>query len=134
MKRSVHLIRVLQRAGLGVLLLVLFPFHASLAQERTATLTGRVVDAKTGVALPDVGVQVVGTTLGAQSAIDGRYTIRNVPAGTLTLHARRIGFTPKTITALMVASGETLEMTSCWSPRRYSSRHRSSPRRRSADR
>ena len=80
------------------------------AQQRTVTVVGRVVDAVSGAGLTDVGVQVVGTTLGVQSGLDGRYTIRNVPAATLTIHARRIGFTPKTVTGLMPEAGRTLEL------------------------
>ena len=89
---------------------LLIPLRAIQAQQRTATLVGRVVDATTGAGLTDVGIQVVGTTLGVQSGIDGRYTIRNVPAGTLTVQARRIGFAPKTITALMAEPGQTVPL------------------------
>lgn len=79
-------------------------------QPRTATLVGRVIDAGSGAGVSDVGVQVVGTTLGTQSGIDGRYTIRGVAAGTLTIQARRIGFTPKTITGLQIEAGQTLQL------------------------
>ena len=84
--------------------------RALAGQQRTATVVGRVIDATSGTGLTDVGVQVVGTTLGVQSGIDGRYTIRNVPAGTLTIQARRIGFVPKTVTALMAEAEQTVEL------------------------
>ena len=84
-----------------------------VAQQPTAvpsgTVAGRVIDAS-GNPLGDVGVQVVGTTLGVQTGIDGTFRVRNVPAGTVTIQARRIGYTPKSITGLMLAGGQTLQV------------------------
>ncbi len=72
-------------------------------------IVGRVIDAATGAGLADAGIQVVGTTIGASSVVDGRYAIANVPAGTVTLLVRRIGYAPKTVTGLALAAGATLE-------------------------
>src|SRR4051812_21149083 len=63
----------------------------------TGTLVGQVVDAKSGQPLSDVGVQLVGTTRGAQTGIDGRFRFQNVPPGPLTIQARRLGYQPKQI-------------------------------------
>lgn len=79
------------------------------AQARHGRIVGRVIDASTGLGLSDVGVQVVGTTIGTATGVDGRFAIGNVDAGTVTLHLRRIGFTPKTVTGLMLEPGQTLE-------------------------
>ena len=51
----------------------------------TGRIVGRVIDAGTGQGIPDAGVQVVGTTLGVQSGVDGRYSVASVPAGTVTI-------------------------------------------------
>ncbi len=75
----------------------------------TGRIVGRVIDASSGAGLSDAGVQVVGTTLGIMSVVDGRFIIVNVPAGTVTLQVRRIGFAPKTITGLVLEAGKTLE-------------------------
>lgn len=75
----------------------------------TGRIVGRVLDAATGAGLSDAGVQVVGTTIGAMSGVDGRFTIVNVPAGTVTLMVRRIGYAPKTVTGLFLEAGRTLE-------------------------
>ena len=91
---------------LGALLLVPLPLAAQGAVGR---IVGRVVDAASGQGLTDVAIQVVGTTQGTQSGVDGRYIINRVPAGTVTLQARRIGFTPKTITGLMLDADGALE-------------------------
>jgi outer membrane receptor protein involved in Fe transport len=75
----------------------------------TGRIVGRILDATTGQGLTDVGVQIVGTTLGGTSAIDGRYAIANIPAGTVTIQVRRLGFAPKTITGILLNAGQTLE-------------------------
>ncbi|HWE43386.1 MAG TPA: TonB-dependent receptor [Gemmatimonadaceae bacterium] len=72
-------------------------------------ITGRIIDARTGGGITDVGVQVVGTTLGTTSGIDGRFAIPGVPAGTVTIQARRIGYGPKTVTGLQLDADQTLE-------------------------
>lgn len=81
--------------------------HAQAAP--TGRIAGRIIDAENGQGLVGVGVQVVGTTLGTQSGVDGRYTLPAVPAGTVTLAARRIGYAPKTITGILLDAGKTLE-------------------------
>src|SRR6476661_3048850 len=79
------------------------------AQIPTGRVVGRVIDATTGQGITDAGVQIVGTTLGTHSGVDGRFVIANIPAGTVTIQVRRIGFTPKEITGLLLAGGQTLE-------------------------
>src|SRR4051794_4433209 len=84
---------------------------ASLAAQQlpTGRIVGRVIDATTGHGIADAGVQVVGTTKGVQSGVDGRFTLSGVDAGTVTIHVRRLGFTPKTVTGLILSAGQTLE-------------------------
>jgi len=82
---------------------------ANAQQVATGRIVGRVIDPVTGQGIVDVGVQVVGTTIGASTGIDGRFSLSNVPAGTVTLHARRIGFAPKTVTGILLGSGTTLD-------------------------
>jgi len=75
----------------------------------TGRIVGRIVDASTGQGVSEVGVQVVGTTLGTSSGIEGRYALPNIPAGTVTIQVRRIGYAPKTVTGILLAAGQTLE-------------------------
>jgi len=72
-------------------------------------LVGRVIDAATGQGLTDVGVQIVGTTLGTMTGVEGRYSVPNIPAGTVTVQVRRLGYAPKTVTGIMLGAGQTLE-------------------------
>ncbi|HTD61827.1 MAG TPA: carboxypeptidase-like regulatory domain-containing protein, partial [Gemmatimonadaceae bacterium] len=57
-----------------------------------------MTDAEAKIPIPAVRVSVTGTTLGALTTDSGRFTIRNVPAGTKTLEVRRIGYIGATIT------------------------------------
>lgn len=75
----------------------------------TGKIVGRVVDATTGAGISDAGVQVVGTTLGVQSGVDGRFTFPRIPAGTVTIQVRRIGYTPKSVTGILLTAGQTVE-------------------------
>jgi outer membrane receptor protein involved in Fe transport len=87
--------------------------HPLAAQQepaaRTGRVVGRVVDAQTGTGITDAQIQVVGTTLGGMSGVDGRYVITRVRAGTVTLQVRRIGYQPKTVTGIMLEADRTVE-------------------------
>ena len=97
---------------LVLLILVALPHELSAqreAQPFTGRIVGRIIDAASGVGIADAGVQVVGTTVGSRSGVDGRFSLGNVPAGTVTLRVRRIGFATKQVTGLVVEAGKSLE-------------------------
>ena len=96
------------RAVAGLVALASAPLAAQQAAP-TGRITGRILDAATGQGIASVGIQVVGTTLGAMSGIDGRYTVANIPAGTVTIQARRIGYQPKTVTGILLDAGVVIE-------------------------
>ena len=81
------------------LLLCAFP-----AASQTRTVTGTVTDAQTGEPVEAARITVRGTTLGANTSANGTFTIGNVPAGTVTLNIRRIGYQPVLVS---VAAGLT---------------------------
>ena len=101
----------MRRVLLAVLAALTLPVAALSAQATPATgrIVGRVLDGSAGNGLAAAGIQVVGTTIGAQSGVDGRFTIVGVPAGTVTLTVRRIGYAPKTITGIFLEAGQTVE-------------------------
>src|SRR5688500_6178165 len=55
-------------------------------------VTGRVTNAQTGEPLGAVQVFIAGSGIGALSQQNGRYLLLNVPAGTHTISAERIGY------------------------------------------
>lgn len=73
-----------------IFVLVLLPCVVFAAT--TGKISGRVLDAETGEALPGVNVMIQGTPWGASTNLDGHYTILNVPPGTYTLKFSMIGY------------------------------------------
>ncbi|NIP60317.1 MAG: TonB-dependent receptor [Gemmatimonadetes bacterium] len=84
-----------RRAALAALFTGLFllglPGEGIHAQQ-TGTVTGTVVNAQTQQPMAQAQVYMVGTGLGALTNQQGRFVILNVPAGSYTLRAERIGF------------------------------------------
>lgn len=81
-------------------LLMLILFSAS-AFAQTRSVSGRVTVQGTGEPVAGASVNVVGTTLGAYTDDQGRFTM-SIPDGAVTLRVRRIGFAQQT---LAVGSG-----------------------------
>ncbi len=82
---------------------------AAPADGATGRIIGKVIDSRTGQGVPQVAIQIVGTTTGTGSGLEGRYVLGRVPSGTVTLHLRRLGFAPKTVTGISLAAGKTIE-------------------------
>ena len=56
------------------------------------TISGRVTAQGTNQPLAEARVLVIGSTLSATTADDGKFTIRNAPAGIVQLQVLRVGF------------------------------------------
>lgn len=84
--------------------LALLTVSTTAASAQQATLSGRVT---TGVGLPlsDTRVVVMGTTLGAMTSAEGRYTIRGVPPGAVEIRVSRVGFLEQKKTVTITAGG-----------------------------
>jgi len=76
----------------------------ALAQN-TGTITGRVTERQTGIALSNVQVRIVGTNRGAVTTDSGTYRIGNVPAGTAQLAVQRLGYGPQTRSVSVTGGG-----------------------------
>ena len=97
-------VRGLFGASAGALLAAAIPVVAQ-AQTQTGTVTGQVVDSASRQPLPNVTVSIPGTTRGALTGPDGRFTIGAVPAGTQTVRAARIGYAARTQQVAVPAGG-----------------------------
>lgn len=67
-------------------------FHARQPQAQTGTVLGQVRDASTGEPVSASDVVIEGTQFNALTDDSGQYRIREVPAGTYTITAGRIGY------------------------------------------
>jgi TonB-linked SusC/RagA family outer membrane protein len=82
-------------------------FGASSLAAQTATVTGRVTDAKTGAPIAGAQVSVTGAQLGAAVDAEGRYRITGVPISAREVRARRIGY-QSMATAITLTGGGTV--------------------------
>ena len=89
-----------------VLALTLLPAASAKAQA-TGSVSGRVTDADNGQAVVAAQIIIAGSPLGRATGDDGRFVIAGVPAGTRTVTARRIGYTPQSRTVI-VTDGVTI--------------------------
>ena len=80
-----------------------------VAQAQSGIVFGEITDAETGEALVGATVVIEGSTIGAAADIDGRYIVRSVPVGEVTLLYRYIGFEQETRT-VTVRAGERTEV------------------------
>src|SRR4051812_36230379 len=78
------------RTMVGSMLLVIGT--AAMARPQSGTIVGRVVAAGTSEPLSDSRVLIIGTSLVATTGADGRYTIRNAPPGSHSVHVLRVGY------------------------------------------
>jgi len=77
---------------------------------QTATLNGKLVDQETGEELIGANVLLIGTSLGAASDLDGKYTIRNIAPGTYDIRFSYVGYTTKLVAGVLLAPGQSLKM------------------------
>lgn len=97
--------------ALSFILFCCFSIVSSTAQDstrKTGIITGSVVNAITQapIAGATIQIRVTGTKYGAVSKADGKFTIRNVPAGIYSVQANSIGFTPLSKSDIIVSTGK----------------------------
>src|SRR5688572_32900212 len=97
---SIRIVHV--RAAL-TLLLSFTATSAALAQ----TVTGRVTERASGAPLGDVRITVVGSTAATMTNAEGRYTLRGLRPGRVTLRALRLGYEESSRIFPVHAGGDT---------------------------
>lgn len=91
-------------ASIGWGLLALLAMASPAAAQGVGVVRGQVTHVDGGALLAGATVTVAGTRLLTTTANDGRFILRNVPAGMVTLRVVMIGFAPMTRT-LTLANG-----------------------------
>jgi TonB-dependent SusC/RagA subfamily outer membrane receptor len=95
-------VRAAQGTLLAAALLVLGAASAAAQQ----SITGRVMDVQSGQPIGAAQLTVVGTNITALTGVDGRYTLRNVPPGNMTVRVLSIGYGDQT-RQVTVPAGQT---------------------------
>ncbi len=72
--------------------IVLATVGVGTAVAQSTTVVGRVTAAEGGAPIPDTRVTVLGTNLVTGTNAAGQYTLRNVPAGAVTVRVVRVGY------------------------------------------
>ncbi|MCH8557229.1 MAG: TonB-dependent receptor [Balneolia bacterium] len=85
-------------------------FAEVLSAQNTGTLSGLVLDESDREAVIGASVRLEGTMLGAATDIDGRYIIRNIPAGTYTVIFNYVGYAALSITEVEITAGGRHEL------------------------
>lgn len=80
----------------------------SAMRGQTGILSGKINDEQTGEEIVGANVLVVGTALGATTDIEGKYQIRNVPAGVHNVRISFVGYATKVVSGVTVMANETL--------------------------
>src|SRR5215203_906272 len=104
-----HLTRALRLGGLVAALLATTGLASRATAQQTATIRGTVTDSASGRGIGGAQVTVTGTTRGGLTNDAGAYIIRDVPVGTATVRAQRIGFTPANHQVTLTPAGVTAD-------------------------
>lgn len=99
-----------------LLLVTIVAIQLSLFSQEKGSITGRIVDAKTGEEIIGANVILEGTTLGAATDIDGKYFINNVPAGMYNINISYLSYSKTKITNVEVVSGKTITINAAMLP------------------
>lgn len=67
----------------------------SAQPNQSTIITGRVVDAETGLPLEGTNVFIATSMIGTTTGADGRYRLQGVPTGALRLYVSMLGFEPQ---------------------------------------
>ena len=89
-------------------ILFLFSFLTMVHGGGLGSINGKIIDSKTGGALPGVNVIIKGTYYGASSDMEGKYQINNVSPGSYDLEVSMIGYKIILKTGLVISNDELI--------------------------
>jgi hypothetical protein len=90
--------------------LLFVAIFSSVAKAQTGSINGRVFDRQTGEELIGANVLMVGTTMGANTDIDGKFTVRNIPVGTYSVRISFVGYVAQVVSDVQVAAGQDFKL------------------------
>lgn len=90
-------------------LVFVFLFIPSLLRaQNQSSISGKITDGTTGEPLIGVTVLVIGTSQGAISDVEGRYSIAHISQGKYTVLFKYLDYTSKSVTEVTVADNKTI--------------------------
>ncbi len=92
MKKLIHRGSMQNVPKVLMIFILLISFGSPLLAGITGKVAGSVTDSETGEGLPGVNIVIVGTSMGAQTDLDGEYYITNVAPGEYEIRASMIGY------------------------------------------
>jgi len=90
--------------------LIYFTLNPQVSAQTTGSISGKVIDKKTGEALPGVNIIVRGTYYGAATDGNGYFKIRGMTHNIYDLEVSMIGYKVHLITGIKVNPGETTNL------------------------
>jgi TonB-linked SusC/RagA family outer membrane protein len=87
----------------------------SATAQGPASVAGTVTDSTTQLGVPGAQVTIVGTTFGTMTDDAGRYSLRSLPVGNLTLRVQRLGYA-RADRRVTIRAGETISADFALSP------------------
>ncbi len=97
------------RTWIAASLMALLALSGTLYAGNTGKIVGKVTDKNTGEVLFGVNILVVGTTRGATTDLDGKYSIIGVPIGAYTLRASLVAYGQVEASNVKVGADETTQ-------------------------
>ncbi|MCA2004968.1 MAG: carboxypeptidase-like regulatory domain-containing protein, partial [Ignavibacterium sp.] len=91
-------------------LIIIFSSANIFSQNGLGEITGSVLDAVTKQPLVGANVFLIGTNYGSATDINGRYSIKNIPADMYQVRASVIGYTQRVKTDVMVQPGKLTQL------------------------
>ena len=81
-----------------------------LLAQSSGVFTGKVIESKSGEALPGVNVMVKGTYYGTATDLDGRFIIKNINPGSYDVEVSMIGYKVILQTGVKIQEGSNTEL------------------------
>lgn len=98
--------------GIGLIAYSGMPMSAQSSQsEPVGSVTGVVINSATQAPIPGATLQVSGTKLGGVSRNDGKFSIKKIPVGIVSIKVTAIGYEPFILTNVAVSSGKPFMVT-----------------------
>jgi outer membrane receptor protein involved in Fe transport len=96
---------------INILLFLVFQLNTvfTIADDSPANIAGKIMDGSNGDALPEAIVKIAGTSKGTAADMDGKYLLKDVPAGKVVLQVSYVGYVSKTF-EVDIEPGENLNL------------------------